>query len=202
MPRLIDHGAREQAIADAAWRVLARDGILALSVRNVADEAGLATASLRRAFPTQDALRAFCLELTGRRIQARLDALPAGPDVRDHVRRCLEQLLPLDTERRTEMEVFLTLGTLAFTNPTVRAAFDTSHALVGQACHSLLGMLADLPAYAGLRPALPEHARRLHVLLDGLGFHLAHDPALTAGWAAQELRHHLDSLEDPGLSAA
>ncbi|BAL86179.1 putative TetR-family transcriptional regulator [Actinoplanes missouriensis 431] len=196
MPRLIDHSVREQAIADAAWRVLARDGILALSVRNVAEEAGLATASLRRSFPTQDALRAYCLELAGRRAQARLDALPIGTDMRRHVEQCLEQLLPLDPDRRMEMEVFLTLGALAFTNPVMRASFDTSHALVGQACASLLGMLAETPPYTGLRPRLAEHGRRLQVLIDGLGFHLAHNPELPPSWATHELRRYLDALRE------
>ncbi|MDF2920421.1 MAG: TetR family transcriptional regulator, partial [Microbacterium sp.] len=48
MPRLIDHDHRNDEIAAAAFRVLARDGVAALSVRRVADEAGIATASLRR----------------------------------------------------------------------------------------------------------------------------------------------------------
>ncbi|MEU8819848.1 TetR/AcrR family transcriptional regulator [Actinoplanes sp. NPDC048796] len=189
MPRLIDHSQREQDIADAAWRVLARDGLLALSVRNVADEAGLATASLRRVFPTQDALRAYCLQVVGDRVQGRLDALPTGGEVHDYVEQCLQQLLPLDAERRAETEVFLTVGALAFTNPAVRTAFAASHALIATACESLLGMLMDMP-----RPRLTEHARRLHALLDGLAFHLVHDPALGPGWAVAELRHHLDSL--------
>ena len=63
MPKLIDHSQREVEVAEAAWRVLRRDGVTSLSVRNVAAEAGLATGSLRRAFPTQDALLAFSLEL-------------------------------------------------------------------------------------------------------------------------------------------
>lgn len=57
MPRRIDTEARTAQIAAAALRVLARDGLGGLSVRGVAAEAGIAAASLRRAFPTQHALR-------------------------------------------------------------------------------------------------------------------------------------------------
>ena len=54
-------------IAASAVRVLSTRGVGALSVRTVAAEAGLATGSLRRAFPTQDALLVFSLELVSRR---------------------------------------------------------------------------------------------------------------------------------------
>ena len=56
MPKVIDHAAREIAIAEAAWEVLRSRGIRGLSVRNVAAQADLAVGSLRRSFPTQRSL--------------------------------------------------------------------------------------------------------------------------------------------------
>ena len=75
MPRRIDTDARSLAIAGASLRVLERDGLAGLSVRGVADEAGIATASLRRAFPTQHSLREHCFSLIQQRASARIRTL-------------------------------------------------------------------------------------------------------------------------------
>jgi AcrR family transcriptional regulator len=195
VPRLIDHAERDAVIAAAARRVLARDGLPGFSVRNVADEAGLATASLRRAFPTQTALRTYCLRLVGERVQARMDVLavtldPAA-DPRGFVLACLAELLPLDAERRTEMEVWLALGSLAASDADVRAAYDESAETVATACRSLLGMLpaADSPVPTETGPdGVAAAARRLHALLDGLALHLVHaPPSADSTWALDAL---------------
>src|SRR5690606_36339324 len=75
MPRRIAAAERTAEIAEAALRVLERDGLAGLSVRGVATEAGVAVASLRRAFPSQHALREYCLELIEARATARIAAL-------------------------------------------------------------------------------------------------------------------------------
>ncbi|MEI2649439.1 MAG: TetR family transcriptional regulator [Dermatophilaceae bacterium] len=110
MPRLIDHEARATEITEAAWRVLLRDGVAGVSVRNVAAEAGVATASLRRSFPTQAALLAACLTLMGERVAARIRALPRARDPLAQALAALAETMPLDGERSTEMSVYLALG--------------------------------------------------------------------------------------------
>ncbi len=178
MPRLIDHAERDRVIAGAAWTVLTRDGVLAFSVRNVADQAGLATASLRRRFPTQDALRVYCLRLVSERVTARIEALALTPgtDPADLALTCLEQLLPLDAERRVEMEVFLALASLAPTNPAVRVAYTEAHDAIAQVCRSVVELVTGA--------ADDTAVRRLHALVDGLALHLVHqDPAEDTDWA-------------------
>ncbi|WIB27982.1 TetR family transcriptional regulator C-terminal domain-containing protein [Curtobacterium sp. MCSS17_015] len=188
MPRLIDHSERDAVIAAAAWRVLSRDGLPGFSVRRVAEEAGLATASLRRAFPTQVALRSYCLRLVGERVQARMDAVAEATDrdadPRAFVLACLAELLPLDTGRRTEMEVWLTLGSLALTDADARAAHDDSTRTLARACRSLLALLRP-DADPG---ELDTAARRLHALVDGLALHLVHAaPTEDTTWALDAL---------------
>ena len=63
MPRLIDHDARRAEIADAAWRVILREGVTGASVRTVAAEAGLSSGSLRHVFATQSALLVYAFQL-------------------------------------------------------------------------------------------------------------------------------------------
>ncbi|WP_432533989.1 TetR/AcrR family transcriptional regulator [Kineococcus arenarius] len=194
MPKLIDHAAREVQIAEAAWRVAVRDGVRAVSVRSVAAEAGLATASLRRAFPTQNALLAYCLELAGRRVRERTAAAAAGLAPREAARAVLRQLLPLDAERRLEMEVFLLIGALALTDADLRPGYDAAHAELAVGCRGIVRALEQVgQARAGLDPDL--EAARLHALVDGLALHLLRLPdGEDTAWAEGVLDAHLDSL--------
>lgn len=191
VPRLIDHDERDRSIGEAAWRVLTRDGLTAFSVRNVADEAGIATASLRRAYPTQDALRVACLRRVFEHVQARLDALDAARIPSDDpvafATRCLRELLPLDRERRTEAEVWVTLGSVALTDDGVRAVHDEAHAMLRAACTSIVDTVAP--------GAGPTAAARLHALLDGLALHLVHQRTdADTGWAVDVLTTELRRL--------
>jgi AcrR family transcriptional regulator len=196
VPRSLDHDARETAVGEAAWRVLARDGITALSVRNVAAEAGLAASSLRYTFPTQASLRVFALELVARRAEARIRSLPPGATVRESVEERLRHLIPLDSERRLEMEVFLVIGTVALTDPALRPVYDRASGDLRSGCAELLTALASDPAYAGLDVA--AETPRLHALVDGLALHLVYQaPEDPTGWATDALSRHLDSLAAP-----
>lgn len=198
MPRLIDHRAREIELAEAAWRVVRRDGVRTVSVRTVAAEAGLATASLRRAFPTQAVLLTFCLDLVRERVLRRMGALPLVGTPREVALRILAELLPLDVERRAEMEVFLQIGTLALTDAGLRPVYDAAHVDLAAACRRVLD---KLDAARELRPGLDldRESRRLHALIDGLALHLIRDqPTADTGWAVVILGDHLQNLAAAG----
>lgn len=192
MPRRIDHDDRNDEIAAAAFRVLARDGLAALSVRKVADEAGIATASLRRAFPTQDALRRFCFERLQTAATTRIRAVTG--EGRERVMGWMCELLPLDATRRAEFIVQLQLSRLALTDSGLTDSARELHDDVRRLCAAVLGHLSDARLLAdGLDLAL--ETVRLHALLDGLALHLlwtpSDDPARDAD---RVLARHLDTL--------
>lgn len=56
MPRIVDHDARRDEIASAAWKVIARDGFERLTMRNIAAEAGYAHSAFARYFPDKESL--------------------------------------------------------------------------------------------------------------------------------------------------
>lgn len=196
VPKRIDHRAREREVAEAAWKVVARDGVGQLSVRNVAEQAGLATASLRRAFPTQDALRAYCLELVRERTQARVDAVDQSLPVPEFVEACLLQLLPLDDDRRLEMEVFIAIGVLALTDSALRDPYGKVHDELALGCTSLLRMIAhDGPHGDVSGGEIDIESKRLHALVDGLALHLVRQRrAEPTDWATDVLSKHLRQL--------
>ncbi|MCU1637850.1 MAG: hypothetical protein JWL94_497 [Microbacteriaceae bacterium] len=193
MPRRIDRLAKERAVGEAAWRVVVRDGVTKLSVRNVAAEAEIAAGSLRYLFPTQEALRTYVLDLVRRRVADRIRGLTPQRTMRQTVEGYFAQLLPLDAERRVEMEVFLSVGVLAFTDPTLRPAYERAHKDLREGCQRILEMLATDPEYSALDAG--GETARTHALIDGLAFHLVRQQANEATtWACEELARHLDSL--------
>ncbi|MDF2994259.1 MAG: TetR family transcriptional regulator [Microbacterium sp.] len=192
MPRLIDHDDRNDQIAAAAFRVLARDGLVGLSVRRVAEEADIATASLRRAFPTQDALRVFCFDRIQQAVATRLRAV-AG-EGKERALQWMRELLPLDDVRHTELVVQLQLSRLALTEESMRQSAEDLHDGVRRVCSAALLQLSE----AGLlRPGLDMdlETARLHALLDGLALHLLWSSSDDrARHADRVLERHLDTL--------
>src|SRR3954453_12231832 len=103
MARTMDVEERDRLPAPGKGRVLVRDGLVGLSMRNVAAEAGLPPSSLRYTLPTQAKVRERAVALVVERLRGRLALIPEGPDSPDRARAMLLELLPLDVERRTEM---------------------------------------------------------------------------------------------------
>lgn len=184
MPRSLDRDERLAAVSQAAWRVLSRQGIEALSVRNVAAEAGLAPSSLRYVLPTQASVRVHAIELVVERFSERVNALDHSRE--DWARAALTELLPLDDERRLEVRVFVSLGAAALTSEDLSAAFERAFAATRKICAKALRSLG--------RPASHVEVARLHALLDGLAVHMLHqDVRADSRWALKVLDAHLRS---------
>lgn len=194
MPRLIDHQQRREQIAEATWRVILRDGVSAASVRAVAAEAGHSAGSLRHVFTSQSELLAFALRLVLDRVTARVDALPPLPTAVATVESVAAELIPLDQERRAEMEVYLALFAAANTNADLRDSRDAAHQALREACRWMIDRLDDGGELApDANRELEE--RRLHALIDGLAVHLVYEPAdADPEWARHVLVSHIRSL--------
>ena len=184
MARSIDVEQRRRDVSEAACQVLARDGIGALSVRNVAAEAGLPPSTVRYVFPTQASMREHTITLVFDRTSERIDAVPTDLPARERAHRILLELLPLDDERVIELDVYLALG-----NAALRPALDRVVREMRQWSEEILGSL-------GVPAADREYeARRLHALIDGLAMHVVRlAPGESGDWAIDVLDRHLDGL--------
>ncbi|GAB7185562.1 DNA-binding transcriptional regulator YbjK [Kitasatospora sp. Ki12] len=206
MPKIVDPVERRQAVADAVLRVAAREGLEHASLRNVAEEAGLAIGSVRHYFAGGSELMIFAMQELARRIDTRirahahtlLDPAPApGTDRREQTTRLLAEILPLDTARREESALWLSFVTAARTRPELRpraAEMQTGlDALVRR-------VLAEAVRAGGLAPGLDLdiETRRLSALLDGLTLQAVQHPALVGPDELRAvLRRHLDTLAAP-----
>jgi AcrR family transcriptional regulator len=194
MPRFVDPDRRRAALAEAVWTVIRRDGLQRASVRNVAREAGLSMGSLRHYFASQSELLCFAMGLVGDRAAARVAALAPAADPRRAAERLLQELVPLDDERRAESEVWLAFTGHALVDPAQRAIHQRIHDQLEGACARAITILAD----AGLTADdldLPLEAARLHALLDGLAVHAVMRPdQLPPARVTAVISRHLDTL--------
>lgn len=189
MPKIVDHEQRRREIVAALMRVISRDGFAGASVRNVALEAGVSPGSLRHYFATQASLVLAAAESMTESVAARVQARAATAATLGDWAGVLEQIVPLDAQRRTEFEVWLDLINEGRTDPALRALSVASHHAIRQLCDDVLGALG-LP-----RKGRSGAATALHGLLDGLSLHLVLYPdALTPARARAALRDQLASL--------
>ena len=200
VPKIVDADARRQDVVQAVLRIIAVDGLERASLREVADEAGLAVGSVRHYFEGSEELLAFSFGTVVDRIVGRLRALlPAvqeapgrGPGQRDAVLTLLGGMLPLDEETAVEACAWLAFKNAARIRPFLAPVADRSHrevaAVVGGVVASLLP--ADEP-----QENLVVEAERLLATLDGLCMHALLQPAwMTAQMCRDVLERHLDGL--------
>lgn len=206
MPKIVDPERRRADVVDALFRVVRRAGLEGASLRNVADEAGLAVGSVRHYFDSHDALLAFALDAMVERVSDRLLARVAvvlpeieegrvvGDAARDATADMLGELLPLDDDRRDEAAVWLAFVDAARTRPALR---ERSAAATAATAALVRRVLAGADRRGGLRAGLDLdlEEQRLSALIDGLTLRsVLHPELLAADTARRALRAHLDSL--------
>lgn len=104
MPKQVDHQERRETIARALWRVVDQRGVLRLSLREVATEAGMSHGQLQHYFASRQELLTFAMdfaaEQTAQRVAHGLQSLGAAPHPRDVLRLILIEMLPLYDDAR------------------------------------------------------------------------------------------------------
>jgi AcrR family transcriptional regulator len=197
VPKVVDPQARRAAVAEAVWRLILSRGLEGVSVRTVAKEAGLSTGALRHYFAGQSDVLTFAMQLVIDRVRARVQALEPQPDAGATVLRAVEELLPLDAERRAEAEVWLAFTVRAQTDPALRALRDTSYELLQDLSHRLVEALRqDDP---GTDFDLRVEGERLYALIDGLVVHCVIRPdRATPSLMRDVIARHLSELTGSG----
>ncbi|WP_069165057.1 TetR/AcrR family transcriptional regulator [Nocardia altamirensis] len=191
MPKIVDHQTRRIELAEAVWRVIARDGVDAVSIRTVAAESGWSSGALRHYFATRAELLAFACEEVIDRVGKRIEALPPIGTPRERVRAILHEAMPLDGQRATEASIAFSFVALGLSNPSLAAVqrkhFDDMYAM----CRKLITDLAasDLLAQPVSDPDML--AARLHAIVDGLSLH-----GLAGHRTAPEMIAQLDAFLD------
>ncbi len=117
VPKVVDHDERRERIAEAAWRVIEREGPDGANLRRIAREAGHTTGVVTHYFRGKRELMAFAFGLVADRSTSRM----AGAAAEAGAEGALAQLLPLDEERRRETTVWLALMGASLSDPDLAA---------------------------------------------------------------------------------
>ena len=169
MPARIDPERRRQLVVDAAFRLVVAEGMQGVSLRKVAAEAGLNIGSVRHYFEGHEDLLAAAARESGDRMGRRLARHPAeglaglsGEPAVEALRELVEQVLPVDGERRAEAVVVTELILASRTRPVFAP-------VAAQMAADLHEVLRDaLAALGHPGPDADAGARQISALVGGL----------------------------------
>lgn len=197
-PRVVDPAARRQDVAEAVFRVVVRDGVEQASLRNVAQEAGLAIGSIRHYFDSHDAMIIFAVEALihsiDERVMAHVRSLAGVSDLRRPGERVLSEVLPLDDRRRDEAVLWLAFATAARTRPSLLPHAERLYDGLRALCRRALTVMHEAGTVSAELDVELE-TDRLASLLNGLTVDgVLHPDRMTPELTLALLRRHLESL--------
>ena len=195
MPKVVDHEERRAELCAAVWRLASREGLEAVTIRGVAEEAGWSTGAVVHYFSDKEDLLLSAFQTVADRVSRRLEKLEEGANgPLELARAWLVEGLPLDGDRRAEVRVWFALLGLALTRPALaRAQRLTYRAWQGRVAELLReaqdagAVRADVDCAAA--------ATALVALVDGLAIQATFEPRAVSGGRAVELVDaHLNAL--------
>ncbi|HEY0647928.1 TetR/AcrR family transcriptional regulator [Phenylobacterium sp.] len=168
MGRSVDHEARREIFAAAALRVIMRDGIAGLTVREVAREAGFTTGALTHYFHSKDQLLIEASEHSSTLVRERMERAEKVRPTFEAIRRVVALALPLTPERRGYWRIWVGYWE--------RSSYDDDVARVMRLRYDewrsrLARLLARAQAEGDVAPDVDprEAAESLIALVDGIG---------------------------------
>lgn len=168
MSRQVDPAERRTVIVEAAFDILARRGLPALTMRAVAEVAGVTTGMVTHWFESRDALIQAAIETAARREERRAArATKGGADLKT----TLVAFLPLDHERADEFRVWIGFWAASIGNDRLLEGHR-------QRYRDWARYMAEVGLVADERVA-----RRLIAIVDGISIDAVLDPER---WPAEE----------------
>ena len=196
MPKIVDHDKQRLLVAEAAWRVIRRDGMEHTSVRNIAKEANLSTGSMRHYFSTQSDLLLYAMNLVSERVRQRYHQMPLTGSPLEDMKKILLELLPNTDEKFAEMEVWFAFTVKSKTDPALKSLADNVYNELRRMATYVITYLMEL----GLTSPdlnVELEIERLYALVDGLAIHAILRPeSMNAKVMDDILTLHLASLCD------
>jgi AcrR family transcriptional regulator len=195
MPKVVDHEERRAELGAAVWRLASREGLEALTVRRVAEEAGWSTGAVVHYFSDKEELLLFAFRTVADRVGRRLAAAEERTDEPLELARAwLVQGLPLDAERQAEVRVWFAFLGLALARPELARAGRLTYRAWRRRVTDLLEeaqrrgqVRADVDCAAA--------AAALVAVVDGLAVQATFEPrALSGRHQAELVDQHLDAL--------
>lgn len=196
MPKIVDHHKRKIQIAEATWKVIVEEGIEQATVRKIAETAGLSVGAVRHYFASQSELLRFSMELVSDRVKQRVKTrkFPKGPVSLEFIADGVCEVLPIDDERKIEMEVWLAFSAKVLVDNTLHELSNKMYNDMHQGFKKVIETL-QLLQFAKDELDLNMEVNRLHAIVDGMAMHhVLNSKQLTQEKMIQTLNYHLQSL--------
>jgi AcrR family transcriptional regulator len=195
MPKVVDHEERRAELAAAVWRLASSDGLEAVTVRRVAEEAGWSTGAVVHYFADKEELLLLAFSTVADRVRTRLaEAAEQTTEPLDLVRAWLVEGLPIGRERQAEVRVWFAFLGLALTRPDfARAQRLTYRAWRGR----VADLLRDAQEHGDVRADVDPSAAAaaLVAVVDGLAIQATFEPrTLSARRQTELVDLQLDAL--------
>lgn len=173
MPKVVDHAVRRAELVDAAWRVIAAEGLEAATMRRIAEAAGCTTGRVTHYFDSKDDVLVAALREVHRRAGERMIRHIGGADAASVLLEVLLEALPVDEDRQLEWKVWLAFWGRAAADERLRHEQEQRYT-------EWRGLLDKLVRRA--RPGVAAADRRTAVdliagAIDGLGIQAVLEPA-------------------------
>ncbi|GAA4858604.1 TetR/AcrR family transcriptional regulator [Saccharopolyspora cebuensis] len=127
MPKKVDHAQRRVLIAEALLRLASTGGLEAVSLRDVAAEAGISMGAVQHYFATKEEMLAhamdYAVQRAGERIEARLAENPEQVTTRDVLRALMLEMLATTDDSRREFLVSIAFFQRAVAAPELAAHY-------------------------------------------------------------------------------
>ena len=173
MPIQVDREGQREHVTSLAARLVAQEGVAALTFRRVAEAAGSSTAIVSTYFTDKRDLLLSTFRAAASRTTVRFEAaINAGGNLQD----CLEAWLPLDEDRLTDWRVILGFWGVAVTDPELAAVQD------GHVSRARARVEKLLRAERGhdLTPEPERLAQQILALTLGIALQAVFEPAASA----------------------
>ncbi|MEO8115483.1 MAG: TetR/AcrR family transcriptional regulator [Phenylobacterium sp.] len=168
MGRSVDHNERREIFAAAALRVIVREGIAGLTVREVAREAGFTTGALTHYFHSKDQLLIEASEHSATLVRAQMERAEKSSPAISAIRKVVALALPLTPEIRGYWRIWVGYWE--------RSSYDDEVARVMRLRYEewrarLGALLARAQAEGDVAPDVDirQAAESLVALVDGIG---------------------------------
>lgn len=122
MPKIVDHEERRKRLVEAVWALTVRGGAEQVTLRKVADEAGVSMGQVQHYYPSMQALIRDALDRAVRAVNASIESAvrtagATGPEA--VLRACLQALVSPGEEGMRLMRFSLAVAGRAVSDPTM-----------------------------------------------------------------------------------
>lgn len=186
---------RRIEVAEAAWRVIVRDGLDRTSMRAIAHEMGCTTGVVTHYFRNKQELILFALHQVTEKLQKLMEQAITNISGRDRLVAMLSSFLPIDKERTEILRVWVAFLGYAVGREKLMADHQQS---AGELRQVIIQELKTLQNQEQVRPDInPEtEANVLLALVNGISLDtLIQKQRLSTKQQREALQNHVDKLQ-------